>query len=153
MKRKEFPKAKASALDVAKYILKKMGPMGTMKLQKLVYYCQAWSLVFDDRPMFKEEIEAWVHGPVVRRLYREHRKEIEVSAKDIDGDIDALDKTARETIDGVLSVYGKKDPFFLRLLTHREPPWKNARKGLSPNDHGDVEISLHSMRDYYSTLV
>ena len=36
----------ASAHDVAAYILKKLGPMTAMKLQKLVYYCQAWSLVW-----------------------------------------------------------------------------------------------------------
>ena len=31
--------------DVVKYILNQTGPIPAMKLQKLVYYCQAWSLV------------------------------------------------------------------------------------------------------------
>ena len=48
-----------STLDVGRYILRKLGPMGTVKLQKLVCYCQAWSLVWDDRPLFSEPIEAW----------------------------------------------------------------------------------------------
>mgnify|MGYP001247259517 CR=1 FL=1 len=39
-----------SVFDVASYILQKQGPMTTMKLQKLVYYCQAWSLVWNEEP-------------------------------------------------------------------------------------------------------
>jgi len=50
----------ASVHDVACYILKKQSPMTTMKLQKLVYYCQAWSLVWDEKPLFKERMDAWV---------------------------------------------------------------------------------------------
>ena len=41
-----------SVHDVAAYILQKHGPMTTMKLQKLVYYAQAWGLVWDDCPLF-----------------------------------------------------------------------------------------------------
>src|SRR5680860_1872649 len=55
----------ASVLDVAEYILKETGSMTTMKLQKLVYYSQAWSLVWDEKPLFGEPIEAWANdGPV-----------------------------------------------------------------------------------------
>ena len=56
---------KVSVLDVAAYILKKLGSMTTMKLQKLVYYSQAWSLVWDEQSLFIESIEAWANGPVV----------------------------------------------------------------------------------------
>ena len=56
-----------TVLDVAAYILERQGSMTTMKLQKLVYYCQAWSLVWDERPLFDESIEAWANGPVLSR--------------------------------------------------------------------------------------
>jgi hypothetical protein len=39
----------ASARDVAAYILSRQGRMTAMKLQKLVYYSQAWSVVWDER--------------------------------------------------------------------------------------------------------
>ena len=58
-----------SAHDVAAYILEEHGPLSAMKLQKLVYYSQAWSLVWDDRQLFREAVEAWANGPVVRELY------------------------------------------------------------------------------------
>jgi uncharacterized phage-associated protein len=41
-----------------------------LKLQKLLYYCQAWSLVFTGQALFAERIEAWVHGPVVPSIFR-----------------------------------------------------------------------------------
>lgn len=69
----------ASAHDVAAYILKRMGQMTAMKLQKLVYYSQAWSLVWDEAPLFNERIEAWANGPVVRELYEAHRGQFQVS--------------------------------------------------------------------------
>ncbi len=46
----------ARAVDVATYILDREGEMSAMKLQKLVYYSQAWSLVWDDRPLFDDRI-------------------------------------------------------------------------------------------------
>jgi uncharacterized phage-associated protein len=60
---------KVSVLDIAEFILLKLGPMPSMKLQKLVYYCQAWSLVWDDRALFKEKIRAKNNGPVCPILY------------------------------------------------------------------------------------
>ena len=62
----------ASALDVAQYILDRRGPMTAMKLQKLVYYSQAWSIVWDDDVLFPERIWAWKNGPVVRELWEAH---------------------------------------------------------------------------------
>ncbi len=48
-----------SVQDVAAYIIERHGRMSSMKLQKLVYYSQAWHLVWDDEPLFPERIQAW----------------------------------------------------------------------------------------------
>lgn len=63
----------ANVFDVAKYILEKLGTLSTMKLQKLCYYCQAWSLVWDDTPLFDEKFEAWANGPVCRNCFSHKR--------------------------------------------------------------------------------
>lgn len=61
-------------------------------LQKLVYYSQAWHLVWEERRLFEEPIEAWVNGPVVRELYRRHRGLWQVDAStSLGGNPDALD--------------------------------------------------------------
>src|SRR5271169_3358892 len=62
-----------SAHDIAAYILEKNGSMTAMKLEKLVYYAQAWSIVWNESPLFRERIEAWAAGPVVPALYYRHR--------------------------------------------------------------------------------
>lgn len=140
-----------SVFDVASFILNKMGSITGMKLQKLIYYSQAWSLVWDGKPLFGERIEAWISGPVVRELYDWHRGRYEI--RDIDrGDISKLDKTQKETISAVLDYYGDKSPQWLSDLTHMEDPWQKARKGLVNRERGSREITLDSMEDYYSSL-
>ena len=135
-----------SVLDVAVYILEKHGPMTTMKLQKLVYYAQAWSIVWDDDALFPEEIEAWKMGPVVRELYEAHRGNFRVAKID-GGDSSTLSKAQRETIDLVLSFYGEKDAQWLSDLTHLEDPWKDAwSKGMNSI------ITKESLGEYYGSL-
>lgn len=139
----------ATAHDVAAYILQKKGEMTAMKLQKLVYYSQAWSLVWDEEPLFNDRIEAWVNGPVVPTLYRSHRGMFKVSRWP-EGDPERLRSEQRETVDAVLNYYGDKSSQWLSDLTHREAPWNQARKGLDAGDPSKREISHASMAEYYS---
>jgi uncharacterized phage-associated protein len=140
-----------SVHDVAAYILEQQGMMTTMKLQKLVYYSQAWSLVWDERPLFDEEIEAWANGPVVRELYNKHKTQFNVSKWKWGKSI-RLSEDQIATIDSVLKFYGSKTSQWLSDLTHKEDPWRDARKGLGPGDRGSNVITLSSMMEYYSSL-
>ena len=137
--------------DIATYILKKQGQMTTWKLQKLVYYCQAWSLVWDDDVLFEEEIQAWANGPVCRALYNAHRGQYRVSRID-GGDSGALTAVQRETVDRVLDYYGDKSPQWLSDLTHMENPWREARGDLPDNVRGENVISKESLGEYYGSL-
>ena len=142
----------ANVFDVARYILNLKGPMTTMKLEKLVYYCQAWSLVWDEKPLFAEEIQAWASGPVVRDLYNHHRRAYLIT--DIHkGNIANLIKEQRETIEAVLESYGDKPAQWLADLTHMEKPWNDAREGIEPGDNCENEITPASMHEYYSSLL
>lgn len=141
----------ATVHDVAQYILQKRGEMSAMKLQKLCYYAQAWSLVWDDAPLFCEQIEAWANGPVVPALYFAHRGQFHV--RDIPaGRPDVLTSEQRKSIDAVLGFYGDKSPQWLSDLTHVEDPWLKAREGLAPGERGEVVITHAAMAEYYSSL-
>ena len=143
----------ANAFDVAVYILEKEGVMSAMKLQKLVYYSQAWSLIWDDEPLFDNRIEAWANGPVVRDLYDAHRGQYQVSAEDFQkSSCDDLTENQKDTIDQVLHAYSQKTAQWLSDQTHSEAPWLQAREGLSDSERGDRVISLASMAEYYSSL-
>jgi uncharacterized phage-associated protein len=148
---REEDKAVANVFDVAAYILTKRSTMTAMKLQKLVYYCQAWSLVWDDAPLFPERIEAWANGPVVRELYEAHRGQFKVQGIG-SGNPAALTQEQRETIDAVLQFYGDKPSQWLSDLTHQEAPWRDARKGYASGEYCDREITPAAMAEYYGSL-
>lgn len=144
----------ASVDDVAAAILKRTRTIDTFKLQKLVYYCQAWHLVWEERPLFAARIEAWANGPVVPKLYGQHKGLFRV--KDWpSGDASKLSESERETIGIVLDYYGERPGYVLSELTHREAPWRDARAaaGLAPGERGSVEITQTAMAEYYGGLV
>jgi uncharacterized phage-associated protein len=141
----------ANVHDVAAYILQKYGgTMTSMKLQKLAYYSQAWSLVWDEEPLFSERIEAWVNGPVTPDLYDQHRGQFKVSTWP--GDPNKLEHSEKETVDAVIGFYGKRSSMELSQMTHQEDPWIKARQGLAPSERGNKEITLSSMAEYYGGL-
>lgn len=140
-----------SVHDVAAYILKKQGEMSAMKLQKLVYYSQAWSLVWDEKPLFRAKIEAWANGPVVRALYDEHKGKFSVKEWP-KGDRGKVTGEVKKTIDSVLAFYGDKSGQWLSELTHKEHPWRDTREGLSDDARSDREITPAAMAEYYGSL-
>lgn len=141
----------ASVFDVAAYILHKAGAMTAMKLQKLVYYSQAWSLVWDEAPIFPEKIEAWANGPVVPELFAAHKGQFTVSDEP-SGDRKNLTSEQQKTVNAVVKFYGEKTAPWLSDLTHREAPWKEARKGVPDGERSQRVITLAAMAEYYGNL-
>ncbi|MEO5370725.1 MAG: DUF4065 domain-containing protein [Magnetococcus sp. DMHC-1] len=141
----------ATVLDVASYILEQVGSCTAMKLQKLVYYAQAWSLVWDERPLFQERIEAWINGPVVPDLFRLHQGQFMLSSIP-GGNSTVLTRTERETVDAVVRDYGKKSSQYLSDLTHMEAPWRETRQGMEENERGNREITHAALAEYYGSL-
>lgn len=144
----------ASVLDVARYVIKKKNPVTTMKLQKLVYYCQAWSLAWDEVPLFPEDFEAWANGPVCPLLFNRHRGQFRLY-EDFLNDLPNYNFTEdeTETMDSVLDHYGDKSPEWLSQLTHMELPWREARKGVPLGEPCTNVISKESMMSYYGGLI
>lgn len=142
----------ANVFDTAEYILQQCGAMSAMKLQKLVYYCQAWALVWDDEPIFNENIEAWINGPVVPALYQKHKGIFKIIPHSLGGNPDALTPEQKETVNSVCNAYSSLNAQQLSDLTHSEAPFINARKGLALNERGHNTISLADMSEYYSNL-
>lgn len=144
-----------SIFDVANYILKKSGPMTTMKLEKLCYYAQAWSLAWDEIPLFDEDFQAWANGPVCPSLFDTHRGMFLVKpdyCDQIKNSSAVFTDDQKETIDTVLRYYGDKTPQWLSDLTHSELPWKNARGATPAGAQCNTIISKESMQQYYGGL-
>ena len=131
----------AHVFDVAQYIVNKLGRISTIKLQKLVYYSKAWSLVWDEDPLFDEEVQAWANGPVVPVLYKAHKGLFFSPLKFEGANPDNLTETQKETIDTVIDSYGRKEPQLLVALSHSERPWRMHRTGLRDYEIGHEVIS------------
>lgn len=142
----------ANIFDTARYILETQGNMSTMKLQKLCYYCQAWSLVWDDSPLFDEDFQAWANGPVCRELFCQTQGKFSVSADDEPGSSDNLTDEQKDTIKTVLEHYAPHDAQWLSQLTHLEHPWNEARIGVPMGASCDNVITKESMGLYYGGL-
>jgi uncharacterized phage-associated protein len=137
----------ATVHDLAAYLTSKFGVIGTMKLEKLAYYCQAWWVARNDEPLFPEPLQAWRMGPVCPDLYWEHRRQNYVSDWPL-GNADRLTDVERRHVDAVVDVYGAYSGFRLGDMTHEEKPWNAAmaRGGLN------TAIEIEDMREFFSAV-
>lgn len=145
-------------------------PISPLKLQKLLYYCQAWHLVvFDGHPLFDEEPRAWSNGPVYPSVYHTYKNQFwrhqPIVFNDNGNSLD-LDKKNAELVaqmglsedqwillEKVLLKYGSYTKEKLVLLTHSELPWNDARGDCGPFDTCNDPIPHDSMKEYYASLL
>ena len=138
-----------SVFDVAQWFLSKES-MTHKKLQKLCYYAQAWyCALFDGSPLFNENFEAWVHGPVCRELYPKYADYGWSMIPVEKNNDDMFDSDALELLNSVYDLYGKYSGDQLERMTHLEEPWKKQRTGLKEYEPSTNIISIKDMRSYY----
>jgi len=147
--------AKTTAKQVADYLVwfshEHGDPISNLKLQKLLYYAHAWYLALNDRPLFDDEIQAWVHGAVVPSVYHVFKdwawKPIEKAHKEPE-----LPPKVKKHLDEVMDVYGNLSAYQLERLNHKEKPWIVAR-GDIPNDKlSTAKISNRVMKAFYRAM-
>lgn len=140
-----------SAADIAKYFIslgndEDSGDLiSNLKLQKLLYYAQGVHLAIHGEPLFREQLKAWAHGPVVPDVYREYSQygSGDIPPQEIDYEI--FSDSERELMNEVFSVFGQFSAWKLRNMTHDEPPWKNTE--------GNSIISHEALKEYFSSQV
>ena len=139
-----------SAMMVSKCILKKLPePTSNLKLQKLLYYVQGWRLGLDNKCAFQEEIQAWVHGPVVPVIFQEFRR---FRWNPIPKPLDSVVMPEEEIvhIENTLRVYGGFTATELERLSHLETPWIAARNGAATGMPSRNPITIEAMREYFA---
>jgi uncharacterized phage-associated protein len=147
MKRRTATAIAAAILEECK---KRGIAVSNLKLQKLLYYCEAWSLALHGESFFTDPIEAWVHGPVVGdvfHLYKDSRWSPIGEAKTAA----AQDEEALNHIREVINAYGALSASDLERLTHSEDPWIAARQGLDPDVPSRHQIGRDAMQAFYTS--
>lgn len=145
---------------IADYIILRLNSDETvnlinLKLQKLLYYLQAWSLGINKERFLNCNFEAWVHGPVSRELYNRFKETRSLYSFIITSDVlnddpsSAIDSSDIEFINFILDNYAGFSGAELESMTHKEIPWIEARQGFSPMQSCSRVISEETMMKYY----
>lgn len=117
-----------------------------MKLQKLLYYCQGYSLALTGKPIFSEEIEAWRYGPVVPSVYQEYKAyggcAIPLSIVGEEHDVQCVDALIAQL---VVREKGCMSGIMLANMTHCEAPWRDAYSG----NYSNCVISQESLKTFF----
>lgn len=122
-----------------------------LKLQKLMFYADAWHLALHDQEITDERFQAWVHGPVAQSQYYRFR---DFRWKPIDAEIACPDMAPelKRHLDEIIDVFGSETAVALELMTHREKPWIEARGDIAPDEPCNNFISKQTTRDFYRAL-
>ena len=145
--------SKVTAHEVAKYIIAEFHEaedlITNMKVQKLLYYVQGWHLGLYGTPVFDEQFQAWIHGPVQYEVYNKYKNYhwnpiLEPIEKP------DFDSSLIKHINEVLQAYGGETGYKLELLTHQEWPWIEARNDLDPNTPSQNIISTKTMGEFFA---
>jgi len=144
--------------QIANWFLSKES-MSNKKLQKLCYYAYCWCIILledaededcdkIDTEICREGFEAWIHGPVCRKLYYKYKKygweDIPLYKQKISLPGDVLD-----VLNQVWDAYGSFTAGQLERLTHSEDPWIKARKRLNYDIPSSAKIDPNVIRGFY----
>ncbi len=145
---------------IADYIILKstsdeQGDLINLKLQKLMYYVQGWHLGYKKERIIDTSFEAWVHGPVSRKLYDRFKDTKSlysfIEREDVINQdaYNSIDEEDRDFIDYVLSNYLGFSGIELENMTHKEDPWVLTRGDLNPLYSCTKEIEDKLMIDFF----
>lgn len=125
--------------------------MTHFKLQKMLYYAQAWHLAMNDERLFDNAFEGWVHGPVCHEVYDRfrHLGWSPISVDDVLSTADDFDEETLDFLDEVWEVYSQYSAAKLEQMTHQEEPWLEARGDSAPQTPGHTELKDDTIRSFY----
>lgn len=148
---------------VANYFLSKVnyrvdGGISHLKLQRLMYYAQAWHVsltyiaerdivsIFDDH----EEFLAYAHGPTLLSIWKKYRRNGYQAIKEVDTtEIGTISVFEKDVLEFVWDNYGNLTAKQLEKQSCSEEPWIEARGDLPEGYSSNAIISIESMCKFY----
>ncbi len=156
---KENNSESASKIEiVTQYILNKNEEVTPLSLQKQLYFVQGFYLALYKEVLFKVNCEAWLHGPVYPEVYHKYKRygynpieddEHYIYDKNVEK---KLNNDEKAVVDMVTKTFGMYSGKILENITHKEEPWKKARRGIQTIDYSNEVISIPSIGDYFTKV-
>ena len=142
---------KYSVFAIADWFLHK-SEMTHKKLQKLCYYAQAWCYALKGYRLKDTDYQAWIHGPVSPALW-EKFKSFGYDTIRIRGNVNiSLSDEDEKLLEDIWDTYGDSSGNSLEVLSQRELPWLEARRGYAPGEKCNVVISPETMASFYRSI-
>lgn len=154
-------------LDICRYVINysndKDYGISNLKLQKILYFIQAYFLISETgKPCFLDKIEAWDFGPVIPKAYHEYKqygsgdipfissyfvfeKNDIWSVKRVKYDNDIIQKKDKVSIEQVIDKFSKYSATDLVTLTHMQSPWLDAYVPYQNN-----EITREAIKEFFN---
>ena len=132
-----------------------------MKLQKILFFCNADFVVANGYPVIQQEFEAWDYGPVVPSIYAEFKsfrdKPIRKRAEIFDPltasnrrPVLKMDDDTKAYLRDRFDFYKKFSAIALSDLSHsRAGPWRQARSLFANGLNSNRLISTAMIREYH----
>lgn len=144
-------------LQAIAYIFESLEEVTPLMLQKLLYFIQSIYYALFGDPLFEEDCEAWVHGPVYPEVYNlfrdfKYNPVDDVRFAVLNGISDDLAENEKHVIDLVVNTFGLYGGKALEQITHSEEPWKDARKGYEEQIQSQETMSKERMKKYYEFI-
>ena len=144
-------------LSVISYIFNELEEVTPLALQKLLYFVQGVHFALYAKPIFTEDCRAWVHGPVypeVYNLFRDFKYNPIDDARFalLDGTEDALSADEKRVVGLVVNTFGMYGGKALERITHKEGPWKEARKGYGDNISSNALVLKEKIMKYFISV-
>ena len=144
-------------LMVISYVFKQLGEITPLALQKILYFIQGLYLSEYGSPLFSDNCQAWVHGPVYAEIYDMFRSFRYDPIDDPRFELlkrksNDLNEKEREVIDLVVNTFGMYGGKALERITHKENPWSDAREGYLENEPSQEEISKEAIKEYFVSV-
>jgi len=149
----------ASPISVAKWFIKNLTDVSVgdvvthLKVQKLLYFAQAWHMMTLGRPLFEEDMQAWPHGPVAPSVWHEFKQYGWQALPVLEGNCDeGLEEDTLSVLEQVKEIYGPYSAKKLEAMTHAERPWVDARGDRSPEARCEEILPKSSILAYYTEI-
>ncbi|WP_270788320.1 Panacea domain-containing protein [Weissella cibaria] len=163
----------ATGMEVANYVVKyyndkkessNFKPLTNLKLQKVLYFIQGWSLTEFEAPIINEPFEKWKYGPVIRSVYREFKSQgadelvnpmgiAKIENNDVKFETPMLKDDDLEKgieLENLINKLLQNPVSDLVRETHREAPWKDSKVDIE-NGISDLKYTNDEIKKVFTT--
>lgn len=138
---------------VIQYLLNQCEDITPLSLQKAIYYIQGFYYAFYETFLFKEDCQAWVHGPVYRDIYFRYKDyRFNPIEKTESFDVSIFSYNEKAVCDSVINNICCYSGKVLERFTHSEDPWIITRGELPISIGSDRIIEKEIIGSYFKSV-